>query len=296
MSIKMITWLVCGTVVALASTRGAEPPVAAPIAPVAISLDGQLEAAAVAKLMEAPQWCAIKGHPLRFLLSLPKGWRADQKWPVVVAVTGSNGNFPTLANGYHGVHETMPFIVIVPATVSSTSPEKITTSRFPHYTEAECQHWAEASDLDKLRYDMDGLQQILAAVRAHLGGEEKIHLSGFSKGGTLAWQMAFLHGDQLHMMFPVCAVYKEQAQAAVPIDRPLTNPSLPIYAFQGKNDGYLDGLNESWERASAFACQQGFTNVTRTVTWRKHDWHHEEILYMCYGHVMGRRAERSRDR
>jgi predicted esterase len=229
-----------------------------------------------------PIWQSVDGHSIRYLLSLPKDWSPDRRWPVIVVITGSSSNFPIIAQGYHDVRGDRPFIVITPATVSSGS--KIDTDLYPHLSQDELARLAAASVREKLAYDMAGLERILAEVGEKFAGDSKAYLSGFSMGGTLAWQMALLRSDLLHMAFPVCAMYKEEASGLIPAGHRPANPALPIRAFQGEKDPWLDGFDKHWERASGLAKQAGFQDVTRTVTGRGHSWYYGEILELCAEH------------
>jgi len=236
-------------------------------------------------LLEAqskPVWQSVTGHSIRYLLSLPKGWSANRKWPVIVVITGSNSNFPIIGQGYHDRRGDGPFILVTPATVSSGS--QIVAERYPHLSTNELARLAAASVPEKLAYDMAGLERIVAEVGEKYGGEAKVYLSGFSMGGTLAWQMALLHSDRLNMVFPVCALYDEAAGALIPDGHRAANPALPIHAFQGDKDKSLEMFTQHWERASALAKKVGFQNVTRTVTGRGHSWYYEEILQICTEH------------
>jgi len=87
-------------------------------------------------------------------------------------------------------------------------------------------------------------------------------------GGTLAWQMALLRSDRLHMAFPVCAMYRKAAVDIIPAGHRAANPALPIRAFQGEKVPWLGGFNQHWERASALARQVGFEDISRTVSGR----------------------------
>ncbi len=236
-----------------------------------------------------PIWQSVTGHSIRYLVSLPKDWSADRKWPVIVVITGSNSNFPVIAQGYHQLRGDRPFILITPATVSSGSV--INAELYPHLPADELARLASAEVPVKLEYDMAGLERILEEVRERFGGEQRVYLSGFSMGGTLAWQMALLRSDRLHMAFPVCAMYREAAVEMIPAGHRPANPALPIRAFQGEKDPWLEGFHKHWERASTLARQVGFQDVTRTVSGRGHSWYHGEILQLCAEHHAEPRAD-----
>jgi hypothetical protein len=110
--------------------------------------------------------------------------------------------FSVIAQGYHQIRGGRPFILVTPARVSSGS--LIHAELYPHLPADELAQFASATVRAKLEYDMAGLERILEEVGETFGGERRVYLSGFSMGGTLAWQMAVLRSDRLHMAFPVC--------------------------------------------------------------------------------------------
>jgi poly(3-hydroxybutyrate) depolymerase len=248
-----------------------------------IAMDAELISGAKA----APVWQDLPGTSMRYLLSLPQDWQAGRTWPVIVVVTGSNSNFPAIAKGYQSARGEMPFIVAVPATISSGS--QMNEQRYPHLPQEQIAEYAASPIARKLAYDVDGVQRTIADVQRRFGGERKVYLSGFSMGGTLAWHMALNRGDDFHIVFPVCCGFVRDADEIMPPGARAPAPDLPVFAFQGRQDHMRDGIEAEWKRASAFAAERGLTNVRRVVTWRSHDWHYEEILYMCYGHWLGRR-------
>jgi dienelactone hydrolase len=137
---------------------------------------------------------------------------------------------------------------------------------------------------------MEGIDRILKDVQKYAGGEEKAYLSGFSMGGTLAWQMALLRSSHWHAVFPSCAVYDRAGLEMVPEGHVTTDPDMPIYAFQGAKDDERARFDTDWDFVSQLSRRTGFRNVERTVTWRNHSWHHEEILMFCQGHFLGRQS------
>ncbi len=132
--------------------------------PERVTVEGEL----VDQAKAGPVWPDVEGTSMRYLVSLPEGRRPGRTWPVMVVVTGSNSNFPVIAKGYHNARDEMPFVVVVPATVSSGS--RINAERYSHLPEEEIAAYAEADLAAKLAYDVDGLERVLADVRRRFGG------------------------------------------------------------------------------------------------------------------------------
>jgi poly(3-hydroxybutyrate) depolymerase len=265
----------------LVVVAGCAPDAAGPIAS-EVTVNAEL----IEQAKAAPTWQEIEGTSMRYLVSLPEQWEAGRTWPVVVVVTGSNSNFPVIAKGYQTARGEMPFVVVVPATVSSGS--KIIAERYPHLPAGELAKYAGAGLAAKLAYDADGIDRMLADVRARFGGERKVYLSGFSMGGSLAWYMAANRGDRMHVVFHVCAGIPRPTDSILPPGAEPVDPDVPIFSFQGGKDHMREGIEADWTRARAFVKAHGLTNVRRVVTWRAHSWHYEEILYLCYGHWLAR--------
>lgn len=127
---------------------------------------------------------------------------------MILVITGSSSNFSVIAQVHHQIRGDRPFVLVTPATVSSGSV--INSELYPHLPADELAQFASATVRAKLEYDVVGLERILEEVGETFGGERRVYLSGFSMGGTLAWQMALLRSDRLHMAFPVCAMYRRR--------------------------------------------------------------------------------------
>jgi predicted esterase len=228
----------------------------------------------------------VDGHMMRYYISLPADWEAGRRFPVIVAVTGSNGNFPVLARGYAKARGPLPFITVTPTSLSSTNPDFMDEKRFPQLDAEALAGWKKSDRSAQLASDLAGLDKVLADVRKHFGGEERVYLSGFSRGGNLAWHVGYVRPQWLHMLFPSCAVYHaECAVGARPEAR-----SLPVLAFQGSGDPHRDYLEPLWVAAAAAARKHGIREMRRILTFRKHGWHYEEILIACHGHYLARQA------
>jgi poly(3-hydroxybutyrate) depolymerase len=232
----------------------------------------------------APILRGVDGHMMRYYISLPTDWVPERRYPVIVAVTGSNGNFPVLAKGYAKARGPLPFVTVTPTSLSSTNPDFMDEEHFPQLDAKALETWSESDRSAQLASDLAGLEKVLADVRAYFGGEDRVYLSGFSRGGDLAWHVLYARPQWVHVVFPSCAVYHaECAVGARPEAR-----SVPVLAFQGAGDPYRDYLEPLWTAAEAAARQNGIKELRRILTFRKHGWHYEEILVACHGHYLAR--------
>ncbi len=231
----------------------------------------------------------LAGNAMRYHLSLPNGWSRDRVWPVVLAITGSNANFGVLAEGYRQARGPLPFICLTPTTVSSTANHSLVAKNFPHLTAEELSRLTAMSAADRLAWDVAGVLRAIDDVHRHFAGESQVYLSGFSKGGHLAWHLAFAEASRLHMVYPSCAVFDPKVD--VPAGPQILR--VPILAFQGQADHLRqDTLEPCWDAALRLALARGYAEVPRLITFRGHSWHHEEILLASHGHYLARQGSR----
>ena len=57
---------------------------------------------------------AASHHPIQYYLSLPEGWTAGKKWPVVFTIEGGLKNFRHSAEVFVAARAHMPFIIVSP--------------------------------------------------------------------------------------------------------------------------------------------------------------------------------------
>src|SRR5205823_5086326 len=62
-------------------------------------------------------------HPMRYYLSLPKGYRRSraQRWPVLVCLAGADSDFRGLLERYRGARGGLPVLLVCPCTFSNTN-------------------------------------------------------------------------------------------------------------------------------------------------------------------------------
>src|SRR5690349_15420696 len=74
-------------------------------------------------------------HPMQYYLSLPEGWSADRKWPVVVAIESANRDFPANLAIFARARGKMPFLIVAPLVVTNGGAGFRTVPSY-HYTDA----------------------------------------------------------------------------------------------------------------------------------------------------------------
>src|SRR6476659_4809034 len=68
---------------------------------------------------EQPQLKTASTHPIQYYLSLPDGWVAGKKWPVVVVIESADREFSQAATAFAQARGKQPFIIVTPLVVTN---------------------------------------------------------------------------------------------------------------------------------------------------------------------------------
>lgn len=213
-----------------------------------------LQAAEAVVSVTTPLLKKCSGHEMMYYLSLPEGWTPEKDWPVLVAVEGAGCNFYGACTSFSG-KDNPTYIVVTPHTFSNTN--EILPAKYK-YTPELCQKYQRGGRLD---FDDPGIQAMIVDLRKHYNAREKFFITGFSGGGNACWRFTLCHPEMLVASSPNCANFA----AAGPETTAPERETLPVKAFQGEKDAYLDALSVQWQRAKAEADRRGFKNVTRVM-------------------------------
>src|SRR5215467_5623105 len=66
-----------------------------------------------------PQLKTASSHPIQYYLSLPDGWTAGKKWPVVVIIERADRDFEHATNVFARSPKRGPFILVTPLVVTN---------------------------------------------------------------------------------------------------------------------------------------------------------------------------------
>ncbi len=193
-------------------------------------------------------------HPLRYWFSLPKGWTPARTWPVLVVVDGAGCGFYDQCRNFMGQRGDLGLIVIAPCTFANTNG--LEKAKYPWYPQELLD---EVDKAGRLKWDDAGLMAVLADLRRDYKAEEKFFITGFSGGGNLTWWNTLTRPASLRGSFPACANF-----FAKPDEAPPDGKDVPIRAFQGDKDEYLQQLDDQWRRAEGVLQAWGYTNYSRT--------------------------------
>jgi hypothetical protein len=120
-------------------------------------------------------------HPMPYFVSLPDNWRADQDWPIVVAVEAAEKEFRENARRFAEARKALPFIIVAPINVTNGNAGQRDPAVYP-YSPAT---WDAIDSGGVCNFDLPGLRQVIDDVRTTYHGEARVYLTGFEAGAHL---------------------------------------------------------------------------------------------------------------
>jgi len=169
-------------------------------------------------------------------------------------VDGAGCGFEGSCKGYVGQRGDLPFIIIAPCTFANTNG--LEKAKYPWYPQELLD---EVDKNGRLKWDDEGLLIVLEDLKKDYKAEEKFFITGFSGGGNLTWWNIFTRPERLVAGFPACANFFRR-----PDQEPAAGKDVPVIAFQGDKDQYLDMLNQQWTMAEKLLKEWGYTTFSRT--------------------------------
>ena len=112
---------------------------------------------------EPPQLKTASSHPIQYYLSLPEGWVAGKKWPVVVVIDSAEREFLQAATAFAQARGPRPFILVTPLVVTNGGTRYRSVPTY-HYSDPV---WGRI-DSGPFNFDSDGIAAIMQEVRNHL--------------------------------------------------------------------------------------------------------------------------------
>ena len=219
---------------------------------------------AMAPMAPTVQRKQATGHPMQYYLSLPKGWRMDRQWPVVVAAEAAEKEFRVNAERFAAARDALPFIIVVPISVTNGSAGLRDPAIYP-YTPAV---W-DIVDRDGIcKFDLDGLDNVLRDVGTHYSGTGPVYLTGFESGAHLVWAEVFRHPEKFAAVAPVAGNYRGRCMDDGVISSHPARASLPIYGLHGQLDtlwGPGGGGYAQWQQAVQLARAHGYGQITEAA-------------------------------
>ena len=216
-------------------------------------------------------------HPVQYYVSLPKTWTPDRRWPLVVAIDASYGDFYAEIDRFSKARKDSPFIVVVPfLTDGRTVAAEEQKAKFHYSPEV----WRQIETEGPLEFDLAALDAVVEEARTAYGGEEKPFLAGWGQGGgNMVWRLVFTQPERWRAAAAACPRFDSRDASNVS-GRP-ERADLPVRVFQGDSDFLRTsaGLDAEWEKAKQVAEQNGYRNLSRVLIPEKfHDPFADDVM------------------
>lgn len=213
---------------------------------------------------------------MQYYVSLPQGWTAARKWPVVVVIESANRQFQATLDVFAKARKDMPFILAVPL---------VTTNGGANYRQVGTYHYSEAVwnqiEQDRCQFDMEGIAAVAADVGKHFAGEDRYFLTGWEAGGHTVWAMLFQHPEALRAVAPVVTNYAGRCLEPGFSTGP-SRTDLPVTVFQvasGRDVPPGKFVYTQSQQAMKAAEEHGYRKVTeRIVAGKPHGPLADEVL------------------
>jgi dienelactone hydrolase len=231
-------------------------------------------APARAEAQPQPTLHTASAHPMQYYLSLPDGWRADKKWPVLLALESSERAWLTLANRYIAARQNLAYILVVPLIVTSSDAEPRLHPAF-HYPPAAFDLMAKVG---QCAFDQDGVAAVLDDVERLYGGEHRVYATGFSGGGRLLWALVFEHPERLMGAASASGNFNGACVKQLAFSTDESRKALRVVSIGGKQDRYRPALDRQFAVASALAQQHDYPPIANRLINGGHDAYPAEVL------------------
>ena len=210
---------------------------------------------------EPPQLKTASSHPIQYYLSLPEGWVAGKKWPVVVVIESADREFLQAATGFAQARQHRPFILVTPLVVTNGGAGFRSVPTY-HYSDSV---WDRIQNSGQFNFDMDGISAIMQDVAKQYGGEDKYFVTGFEAGGHTVWGILFNHPEAVRGAALVCPNYLGRWVDEGHISSAAERTGLPIRNLIGAKDDLCavgHPIYTQMQKAMSLADAHGYKNVS----------------------------------
>jgi predicted peptidase len=218
-----------------------------------------------------PELRKASDHSMQYYISLPRGWTADRKWPVVIAVEAAEKQFKQNAERFIAERKDMPFIIVVPINTTNGQQGHKDPAVYP-YSKAV---WDTIDKISICTFDIDGLQSIIKDLKANYAAADKVFITGFEAGTHLVWAMIFQHPELLYAAAPVAGNYRSRCMENNTFSNHDSRRKLPIKNFTGADDegfGSKGNVYYQYLEAKNMAIAHGYQNISEIeVTGKGHE-------------------------
>lgn len=238
-------------------------------------------------------------HPMKYYISLPKGWSADRAWPVLVAPNSHYGDKGSNLGLFTAERDRRRagFIIIQPLVINADRVENMGEYRG---AVANAIKTADAAtdgrdENARARFDAEGLMAILKDVTRIYHGEKKVYITGCSSSTHVAYLMLMNHPELLKGAIINSGVYLGRGvdEAHLPLTHSPERAGVAVKYIVGENDGGYAKYIENWKETKAKLLGWGHPaekiqeeiirqgNPERLGTG--HQWFPTKIMDFCIG-------------
>jgi dienelactone hydrolase len=217
--------------------------------------------AALAQAAKSPQLQTASSHPIQYYLSLPEGWVAGKKYPVVMVIESAEREFLQAATAFAQARHQRPFILVTPLVVTNGGAGYRSVPTY-HYSD---QVWDRIQSSSQFKFDMEGITAIMRDVVKQYGGEDKYFVTGFEAGGHTVWGILFNHPEAVRGAALVCPNYLGRWVDEGHISSAAERTALPIRNLIGTKDGLCapgHPIYIQMQKAISVAETHGYKNVS----------------------------------
>lgn len=227
---------------------------------------------------DSPELKTASTHPIQYYLSLPEGWTAGKKWPVVVVIDSADRDFLQAAKDFTQARQHRPFILITPLVVTNGGAGYRSVPTY-HYSDAV---WNRIQSDGPFKFDMDGITAIMQDVVKQYGGEDKYFITGLEAAGHTVWGVVFNRPEVLRGAAIVCPNYLGRWVDETRISSAAERGRLPVRNVIGTKDQLCSPgqpIYTQMQRAIDVAKAHGYGNGSiTTVEGKGHERLAEEVL------------------
>jgi predicted peptidase len=225
-----------------------------------------------------PELKNASSHPIQYYLSLPDGWTAGKKWPVVVVIESAERDFQKAANVFARSSRRGQFILVTPLVVTNGGAGYRNVPTY-HYSDTV---WTRIQNSGDFNFDMDGITAIMQDVMKQYGGDDKYFVTGFEAGGHTVWAIVFNHPEVLRGAALVIPNYLGRWVDEQHISPYEGRRNLPIRAFIATNDSLAapgSPIFSQLQRAMSLAKASGYQNASQvSVEGKGHEPLADDVL------------------
>ena len=231
-----------------------------------------------AQTADVPQLKTATTHPIQYYLSLPQGWTAGRKWPVVVVIDSAERDFQQAARAFAQARQQRPFIIVTPLVVTNGGAGFRNVPSY-HYTD---EVWERIQNTGQFKFDSEGINAIMQDVVKQFGGDDKYFITGLEAAGHTVWAVLFNHPETVRGAALVCPNYLGRWIDEAHISAAPERATLPIRNFVGTNDTLCAAgqpIYTQMQKAITVAQAHGYGNVSLTHAEGKgHERLADEVL------------------